>query len=476
MKSDNFIIASDPDAETARAAAEASGGGRSAPKRQKSNIVAPTVWGKYKTQLHELMANLRKTNSRYIRCIKPNMKKVPVLMEHIPTIEQLRCAGVVAAVTLARSAFPNRLDNASVRFRYGSMWEKSQYPSAKTSSMDANQALRCDCDAILHCALKSKETVNDEGKVVKAYVVGRTKSYFRAGALEYLEANRKSGLDGQATTIQRFARGWLVRKQVGDYAKRRAAEELAAKKEKERAEREAREKYEREKAERQAKRDADRKKYSEKIENLKKALKDADHDRKSRLSSIKEAKEALERDIEELRDQTNEDARKAANEPKKIVAQQKKKLEEQTKMIDLLKKENKKYRKEAEKIKTKFDLVRENNDKLLRANEEAGNNFEATDSSSMRVHERNEKLTTTLETAKADNKRMKDECMAAQDKYMSQAETRLEYQKAMARILNMIQDTLRDPQLIEDTVCLALECESEAKSVMAALEAETEDY
>jgi myosin V len=185
--------------------------------RQKSNLVAPTVWGKYKTQLQELMTNLRKTNSRYIRCIKPNMKKIPVLMEHIPTVEQLRCAGVVAAVTLARSAFPNRLDNPSVRFRYGSMWEKSQYPSAKTSSMDSNEALRCDCDAILNCALKVKETVNNEGKVAKAYVVGKTKSYFRAGALEYLEANRKSGLDSQAVTIQRFARGWLVRKQVGDY-------------------------------------------------------------------------------------------------------------------------------------------------------------------------------------------------------------------------------------------------------------------
>jgi hypothetical protein len=158
------------------------------------------------------------------------------------------------------------------------------------------------------------------------------------------------------------------------------------------------------------------------------------------------------------------------------MAQQKKKLDEQTKMIDFLKKENKKIRKEHEKIKSKFDVVKGNNDKLLKANEEAGNSFEATDTSSMRVHERNEKLTTNLENAKADNKRMKAECMSAQDKYMSQAETRLEYQKAMARILNMIQETLREPQLVEDTVCLALDCEAEAKSVMAALEAETDDY
>ena len=63
--------------------------------------------------------------------------------------------------------------------------------------------------------------------------------------------------------------------------------------------------------------------------------------------------------------------------------------------------------------------------------------------------------------------------MKKQDDYMGQAETRLEYQKTMARILNMIQDKSKDPQLVEDTVCVALECESEAKSIMAALEAET---
>jgi myosin-5 len=87
-------------------------------KRNKSNLVAPTAWSKYKGQLVKLMAMLAKTNSRYIRCINPNKPKKPVLMEHLSTIEQLRCAGVVAAVTLSRSAFPNRLENEVVRFNF----------------------------------------------------------------------------------------------------------------------------------------------------------------------------------------------------------------------------------------------------------------------------------------------------------------------------------------------------------------------
>merc|ERR1712137_533978 len=50
---------------------------RGAPKRAKSNLVAPTAWTKYKGQLVKLMAMLAKTNSRYIRCIKPNTQTVP---------------------------------------------------------------------------------------------------------------------------------------------------------------------------------------------------------------------------------------------------------------------------------------------------------------------------------------------------------------------------------------------------------------
>jgi len=480
-KSSNEIVAKK--AEGAEPAAPTSG--RGAPKRQKSNLVAPTVWGKYKTQLASLMGNLRKTNSRYIRCIKPNMAKKPVLMEHLPTVEQLRCAGVVAAVTLARSAFPNRLDNDAVRFRYGSMWEKDKYPSKRTNDMERAEGLRCDCDAMMESALKCKETVNKEGKVVRAFVVGKTKTYYRAGALEYLEANRASGLDTQATTIQKYVRGFICRLQFADKvnqaanAEREAREareraEREAKEKREREEREAKEKYEREKAEREAKRAADRKKYNDKVDSLRSQIREIETNGKARLADAKERKAIAEKEIEELREQTGEDARKAAREPQKIAAQQSKKLQEQTKLIEFLKKENKKIRKDNDKVKEKFAVVKKNNDKLLKANEEAGDSFESQDESSQKVHMKNEKLMDQLEQAKKDNERLKKECMERQDDYMTQAETRLEFQKTMARILNMIQDSSKDPQVVEDTVVLALECESEAKSIMAALEAETD--
>jgi len=472
-KADNEIVNKKVEEDTPEPSG--GGGGRRGgpPKRQKSNLVGATVWGKYKTQLASLMSNLRKTNSRYIRCVKPNMAKKPVLMEHVATVEQLRCAGVVAAVTLARSAFPNRLDNSAVRFRYSSMWDKSAYPSEKTQSMSHEEALKCDANAILLCALREHTYTNKEGELKQAFVVGKTKSFFRAGALEFLESNRATGLDGQACTIQKYARGFLTRKLLRDMVKGRAEAEKAAREAKLKAEREALEKAAREKAERDAKRKEERKQYEDKIKELKRKMEEAEEERMQKLEELKAKKAAAEKVIEELREQTGEEARKALMEPKKLAAQQNKKLAEQTKLIDFLKKENKKIRKDNDKVKSKYDVVKANNEKLINANERTGDDFEDLNESTAKVHSKNEELTSTLEKAKKDNKRLKDECMKKQDEYMGQAETRLEYQKTMARILNMIQDKSKDPQLVEDTVCVALECESEAKSIMAALEAET---
>merc|ERR1712151_604368 len=188
------------------------------------------------------------------------MAKKPILMEHIATVEQLRCAGVIAAVTLSRSAFPNRLENRVVRYRYKSMWDKRKYPSSKTSDDTRDEAMRKDIDALMSYALQSKV---DPITGRKAFVVGRTRTYFRQGALEYLEANRAAGMDDQAIDIQRVVRGFLVRKKFGnsralreeeeqkrrEEEKRKRAEEERLRKEAERKAREERLKAERKKRE-----------------------------------------------------------------------------------------------------------------------------------------------------------------------------------------------------------------------------------
>jgi len=461
FRSSNFIVAHKP------VDPESEGKG---PKRQKSNIVGSTIWSKYKTQLASLMGNLRKTQSRYIRCLKPNKAKVPIIMEHMGTVEQLRCAGVVAAVTITRSAFPNRLPNDTVRLRFSGFWDKAAYPAQTTSSMSKEEQTKAECHAMMLCALKDRA---DGDKL--AFVVGKTRTYFRAGALEYLEANRAAGLEVHAIPIQKLGRGYITRKKFKDMVHGAA--------ERERAEREKREKEAKEAADKaaaeKAARDAEFQKELDQVASAGSEFKDkmdkTDKETAKRIAECEELTKKAEEETEELKEKTSDAAREMIMEPKKQKAAAETKLAANLKLVETLRKENKKIKKEHDKIKKKYDEIKKNNKKLLKSNEASGGNFEGSNDDMMKVHEKNEKLLDDLEAGKEKNRDLKEACQEKQAEYMNTAESRLEFQKTMARILNLIQDNCKDRQLIEDTSAVAHSCEAESKAIMAALEAEYGD-
>ena len=76
-----------------------------------------------------------------------------------------------------------------------------------------------------------------------------------------------------------------------------------------------------------------------------------------------------------------------------------------------------------------------------------------------------------LDKYKKQNTKLKDDLRMRQGYYDAEAKIRVEYQKSMSQIMEMIQDQCDDAQLTEDILVLALECESEAKSELAAAEA-----
>ena len=545
LKSSNEIISKHllNDKSNNLAEKEADGPKKKAPKRAKSNLVAPTVWTKYKSQLLKLMTMLKKTNSRYIRCVKPNTFKVKSVMQHISTIEQLRCAGVVAAVTLSRSAFPNRLDNKTCRFKFSTMWDRKKYPTKTTKDLEKSNpelALKQDCEALLESALKSREE-KEGGKISKAFVCGKTRSYFRMGALEFLEANRKQEMGGQALCVQRFIRGWLIRKETSqaevkmrknaikvqswyrmmekrvqevEYekvnraemkkkkerekkarekaeVKAKAAREAREKKEKkEREEREAREKAEEEErenklAEAAAKRkkkekDAQEKFEKDKEKKIKKSKKkikelETELDKKqkrwdSEVAEVEEDAERLEKDRDDILEQIAKEEAKIAAIPT-LSDKEKKKLEQSSEITSYLRKENKKLRSSTTQLRKDFDTMQENNKRLLEANAYAGASFEALNEQSKSNSSNNSKLLSNLDKYKKQNQKLKEDLRMRQGYYDAEAQIRVNYQKSMASIMEMIQDQCDDAQLTEDILVLALECESEAKSELAAAEA-----
>jgi myosin-5 len=212
MTSTNQIIAQEI-ANTGAASGSAGGGGGrniSMPKKRQSNLVAPTAWSKYKGSLDTLMSNLHKSQSRYIRCVKPNSVKKPAVMEHSLALQQLRSSGVISAVTLARSAFPNRLEHSLILERFRFLFPPNKKKMLWELDLNDPEDQKKASETLLTHALQPLEGTDG----FKGFVVGRTKAYFRGGALEYLESIRLKALELPATKIQALVRGHLVRTAV----------------------------------------------------------------------------------------------------------------------------------------------------------------------------------------------------------------------------------------------------------------------
>jgi myosin heavy subunit len=183
-------------------------GGRTL-KRSNSGLIQATVWVKYQQQLMDLLDMLQETKSRYVRCIKPNPMKKPLIMDQITTVEQLRCSGIVSTVCLSRATFQNSIPNGVLRFRYQNTWDRDKFPAEVSEVVQGDDKLRSECAALLSCAFANySQRVRQGGS---PYVIGKTRTYFRKGALEYLESIRVLELDVMATSIQRRVRGMSVR-------------------------------------------------------------------------------------------------------------------------------------------------------------------------------------------------------------------------------------------------------------------------
>jgi len=465
------------------AAPEPAASGKGPPRRGKSNLVSDTVWTKFKTQLNSLMAGLALTSSRYIRCLKPNTLKKALKMQHLTTIDQLRCAGVVAAVTISRSAFPNKLDHIGCLDRFKMMKE------AGGKEIEDPQAAIID---LLDPVLKPRE---EEGK--KAYVLGKTKVYFRAGALEFLENERAKHLGKWAIFLQKLTRSYFVRKQLGglrmkskapnalkiqswfrclvakkECKKKAKKKKLAGKKKKKQMKASiklqaiARGFLVRPKFQKMLKEKREKERLKNEVKELEDKVRDAEM---RRMKEVEEAREAAEKEIEAYKAMVAEE-KKADKEKQKKSAQQQTLIDESGKIIEYLRKENMKLRNQNDSMRKDFKSLKENNARLMEANASASASFTALNDHAKQLNATNAKLIKNVEAYKQQLEKLKEDLKTRQSYYLAEAEARLAYQKTMAQIVGTIQDKCRDAQLTEDVVIMALECEAEAKSERAALD------
>jgi hypothetical protein len=214
--------------------------------------------------------------------------------------------------------------------------------------------------------------------------------------------------------------------------------------------------------------------WEDKIKQLQKALVKADKDCVETLKAVDGRRSQAKQETVDLAAKL-EKVQKKDGTAKVVLKKQEAKLEETKKMILVLKKENKKVRVQYDKLLEKSAATRSDTERHLAYNENAGSNFEGLDEETAKVSDKNDDLMKKFEKERDENKRLVKLVRNMQDQYMSEAENRLKIQQGLSKILNIVQGNCKDPQIVEDSIIIALECENEAKSEMASLEAMEED-
>uniref|UniRef100_U3J246 Myosin motor domain-containing protein n=1 Tax=Anas platyrhynchos platyrhynchos TaxID=8840 RepID=U3J246_ANAPP len=143
------------------------------------------------SSLNRLMETLGSTTPHYVRCIKPNDEKLPF----VRAVEQLRACGVLETIRISAAGYPSRYpllhqhSGAPLEHHFG------ETQPGRASSLVLTP---------LFCP-------QDPSK----YQCGKSKVFFRAGQVAYLEELRYRRLRAACTLLQQHLRGWLARRRFG---------------------------------------------------------------------------------------------------------------------------------------------------------------------------------------------------------------------------------------------------------------------
>ncbi|ELW62208.1 Myosin-VIIb [Tupaia chinensis] len=155
-----------------------------------------TFPSQFKQSLEQLMKILTNCQPYFIRCIKPNEYKKPLLFDRELCLRQLRYSGMMETVHIRKSGFPIRytFEEFSQRFRV-------VLPSAER--MQLRDKFRQMTQRIAEVWLGTD----------KDWKMGKTKIFLKDHQDTLLEIQRSQALEAAAVNIQRVLRGYKYRKE-----------------------------------------------------------------------------------------------------------------------------------------------------------------------------------------------------------------------------------------------------------------------
>ncbi|XP_041794288.1 unconventional myosin-Vc isoform X1 [Chelmon rostratus] len=152
-----------------------------------------SVGDKFCSSLSLLMETLNATTPHYVRCIKPNDEKLQFEYDSRRVVQQLRACGVLETIRISAQSYPSRWTYIEFYSRYSILMSHQE-----ADLSDKKQT----CKNVL------QRLIQDPNQ----YKFGRTKIFFRAGQVAYLEKLRLDRLRGACVTIQKHVRGWSQRR------------------------------------------------------------------------------------------------------------------------------------------------------------------------------------------------------------------------------------------------------------------------
>ncbi|XP_069602893.1 unconventional myosin-Vb isoform X2 [Ranitomeya imitator] len=151
-----------------------------------------TVGHQFRNSLQLLMETLNATTPHYVRCIKPNDEKLAFSFDPKRAVQQLRACGVLETIRISAAGYPSRWTYHDFFIRYRVLMTKK----------DLSQT-----DKKIPCKNLLGNLIKDPDK----FQFGRTKIFFRAGQVAYLEKLRADKFRAATIMIQKTVRGWLQR-------------------------------------------------------------------------------------------------------------------------------------------------------------------------------------------------------------------------------------------------------------------------
>ncbi|XP_078318920.1 unconventional myosin-XV-like isoform X3 [Crassostrea virginica] len=160
----------------------------------------PTVSAGFTESLLSLIDNMSKCNPYFVRCIKPNNHKAPMVFETKVVLDQLRYTGMLETIRIRKMGYPVRIKFPMFISRYhclvhGQDWNTKQLPNTV-------------CQTIL----------NTQGSVYRdLYRIGATKVFLKETLEQVLDTEAKKIQDEAIIRIQKCSRMFLARRKFLRY-------------------------------------------------------------------------------------------------------------------------------------------------------------------------------------------------------------------------------------------------------------------